>query len=298
MITTQVRILHILDAAGIGSILCKYLRLAGHDARLVGNPSLNDKYGIYDYYNEFIVRYTFQDFTAGVIKEAALADIIHVHSNIGILAKIRKTYGPKKKIVLHYHGTDLRGLRTIVLPHRSLPSDVIIYAKFLYKKTFHKNIHSRAQQTANSVLVSTRDLLPRTRDAIHLPTPIDTEHFTLRTSKGNDVAFMIDNEMTNANFALDYCKRGGITMPIKIYDRTLEPVLYKYMPKFLKKHSIYVDIRFVNGELLGSLSSTGLQSLACGLTVLNYDLKYMTSLPPEHRAEKVTSRLISIYDRL
>jgi hypothetical protein len=293
-----VRIIHILDAAGIGSILCKYLRLAGHDAKLIGNTSLNDKYGIYDYYKDYIVKYPSQDFNARIIKEAADADVIHIHSNIGVLAKIRKTYGPRKKIVLHYHGTDLRGLRILALPHRSLPSDLIIYAKFLYKKTFHKSMHSRAQQTADSVLVSTRDLLPRARDAIHLPTPIDTEHFTLRTSKGNDVAFMIDNEMINSNFALDYCKRGGIRIPIKIYDRTLNPVLYECMPEFLKKHSIYVDIRFVNGELLDSLSSTGLQSLACGLTVLNYDLKYITSLPPEHRAEKVTSKLLSIYDRL
>ena len=292
------RILHVLDAAGIGSILCKYLQVAGHDAKLIGNPSLHDKYGIYDYYKEYILMYPFDDFIPGVIKEAALADIVHVHSNVGLLSKIRKTFGPKKKIILHYHGTDLRGLRKPVLPHRSLASDAIIYAKFLYKKTFRKVIHSNAQQCASSVLVSTKDLLPRTRDAAHLPTPIDTEHFTLRTSIGEDVAFMIDNEMTNANLALEYCRRGGIQMPIRIYDRTLKPILYKNMPKFLKKHSTYVDIRFVNGELLGALSSTGLQSLACGLTVLNYDLKYITSLPREHRAESVTSKLLSIYDTL
>ena len=46
------------------------------------------------------------------ISEAKNADIIHIHSSEALVFRIRKAWGKSKKIILHYHGTDIRGFKT------------------------------------------------------------------------------------------------------------------------------------------------------------------------------------------
>ena len=67
------------------------------------------------------------------------------------------------------------------------------------------------------------------------------------------------------------------------------------MPDLLKKYNTYIDIKFVNGKLLESSSKTALESLACGLEVLNYQLKYTKKLPDKHEALNVVKNLFNIY---
>ena len=43
------------------------------------------------------------------------------------------------------------------------------------------------------------------------------------------------------------------------------------------------------------MSNTGRQALACGLKVLNYELKYVTKFPSEHEPQKVVNQLEKIY---
>jgi hypothetical protein len=68
------------------------------------------------------------------------------------------------------------------------------------------------------------------------------------------------------------------------------------MPNFLKKYDIYIDIKIVNAQILESLSKTGLESLACGLKVLNYKLEYLDKLPEIHNPVKVVNKLQNIYN--
>src|SRR6185436_3124143 len=107
------RILHILDAAGVACIYSKYQRKQGHDAKVIWNRDVLDKYGIYDFYRDYV---------------------IHVHGYIDILFELRKKFHRQKKIILHYHGTDIRGLKKQELPHRSLLSDTMIKLKMFYRK--------------------------------------------------------------------------------------------------------------------------------------------------------------------
>ena len=72
-------------------------------------------------------------------------------------------------------------------------------------------------------------------------------------------------------------------------------LLYEEIPNFLKKYDIYVDIRIVNDKILENLSKTGLESLACGLKVLNYKLEYIDKLPEMHNPVNVVNQLENIY---
>ena len=61
-----------------------------------------------------------------------------------------------------------------------------------------------------------------------------------------------------------------------------KPLLHKEIPDLLKKYNVYVDIRFVNDKILENCSKTALESLACGLKVLNHKLEYLDKLPQMH----------------
>jgi hypothetical protein len=291
------RILHILDAAGVACIYSKYQQMQGHDAKVIWNKDVADKYGIYDFYKDYLINVTYGKFTETCIQEGETADVIHVHGYIDILFALREKFHRQKKIILHYHGTDIRGLKKQELPHRSLLSDTMIKLKMFYRK---KIGHIRAQKLADAVCVSTPDLLPLVRNGIHIPIPIDIEHFSPKNNSKGDLkdAFTINSEVTNIQRAMDLCKKNQINLNIEVIDRTKNPILYANIPDFIRGYRTYVDIRYVNDIVLENLSSTALQSLACGLNVLDYKLQFRRGLPTEHDAVNVASQLSKIYSHL
>lgn len=291
------RILHILDAAGVACIYSKYQQMQGHDAKVIWNKDVADKYGIYDFYKDYLINVTYGKFTETCIEKGETADVIHVHGYIDILFALRKEFHRQKKIILHYHGTDIRGLKKQQLPHRSLLSDTMIKLKMFYR---NKIGHVRAQKLADAVCVSTSDLLPLVRSGIHIPIPIDTEHFSPKNNSKGELkdAFTINSEVTNIQRALDLCKKNQINLNIEVIDRTKNPILYADIPDFIRGYMTYVDIRYVNDIVLENLSSTALQSLACGLSVLDYKLQFRRGLPSEHDAVNVASQLSKIYSDL
>jgi glycosyltransferase involved in cell wall biosynthesis len=291
------RILHILDAAGVACIYSKFQQTKGHESKVIWNKDVGDKYGIYDYYKDYIINVSYAEFTERCLAEGKTADVIHVHGFIDILFKLHKKFHKSKKIILHYHGTDIRGLNRQVLPHRSRLSDTVIRLKRLYRK---KIGHSKAQKLADAVCVSTPDLLPLVRNGIHIPIPIDTYHFKPDNNSSVELkeAFTINSEVTNIQWALDYCKKNGINLNIEVFDRTKNAIMYKDIPDFIRGYKTYVDIRYVNDTVLENLSSTALQSLASGLKVLDYKLQFRQGLPPEHNAVNVVSQLSGIYKDL
>ncbi len=291
------RILHILDAAGVACIYSKFQQTKGHESKVIWNKDVGDKYGIYDYYKDYIINVSHAEFTERCLWEGKNADVIHVHGYIDILFKLHKKFHKSKKFILHYHGTDIRGLNRQMLPHRSRLSDTVISLKRLYRK---KIGHSKAQKLADAVCVSTPDLLPLVRNGIHIPIPIDTYHFKPDNNSSVELkeAFTVNSEVTNIEWALDYCKKNGVNLNIEVFDRTKNPIMYKDIPDFIRGYKTYVDIRYVNDTVLENLSSTALQSLASGLKVLDYKLQFRQGLPPEHNAVNVVSQLSGIYKDL
>jgi glycosyltransferase involved in cell wall biosynthesis len=290
------RILHILDAAGVACIYAKYQRLQGHDSKVIWNKDVGDKYGIYDFYKDYLINVTYSEFSEKCLQEGESCDVIHVHGYIDILFKLRKKFHKSKKIVLHYHGTDIRGLNNQELPHRSRLSDTAIRLKRLYRQ---KIGHGKAQKSADSVCVSTPDLLSlvSNANAILIPIPIDTKHFRPNPDTNGELkdAFTINSEVTNIQWAIDFCKKNHINLNIEVYDRTKNPLMYVEIPDLIRSYRTYVDIRYVNDTVLENLSSTALQALACGLRVLDFKLQFRQGLPPEHDAVNVVSQLSTIY---
>jgi hypothetical protein len=290
-------VLHIWDQAGVAFILAKFQQMNGNESKVIRVKN-TDKYGIDEFYKEYGLFVAPEELVYKSIEEAKKADVIHVHSLPEMVINIRKIYGGSKIIILHYHGTDIRGFskdnsRTFNLRNILKPENIV-------KKIKKRRLHIKAQRLADRVIVSTPDLIQLVKGSVFLPNPIDTDHFTnkkLTKERSVDVSkgIIVNSEVTNIELAMNYCKHKKINLNIYIYDRTKNPIYYKDVPNFLKKYDVYVDLRFVNRKLLMNLSKTALEALACGLKVLNYKLEYMNNLPSEHCPTNVVTILASIY---
>lgn len=296
------RILHVWDQAGVAFVLAKYQRLRGYDSRAIMVREY-DKFGIGRFYNEYVIDVPLEDFIQRSLEEAQSADIVHIHSRSDIVFRLREKFGNSKKIILHYHGTDIRGIKKQKLPNRSTLSDLAVRGIFAYRRArdtilFKKRIHSKAQRLTDAVIVSTPDLLPLVSSAIYLPNPIDTDHFTpdkVSSKPNTGRALTMDTEAIDIRLTLSYCKKHNVESDIYVYNRIKDPIMYGDMPAFLKKYGLYVDIRYVDGKILENLSKTALEALACGLDVLDYKLNRRHGLPDEYAPMNVASRLETIY---
>jgi glycosyltransferase involved in cell wall biosynthesis len=149
------KILHICNTAGVGSIIAKYMdRLFGTES-LVVNRHVLDPYG-FTTYGE-IWSCSSKIFTLKCLLIAKRFDIIHIHYFDKIIPLLKLLY-PKKLVVMHYHGDDIRGKWGLKRKYWS-KADVVIY--------------------------STLDLLDKEtpRTAIYMPNPVDTEIFYPRKIK-------------------------------------------------------------------------------------------------------------------
>lgn len=298
------RILHVWDQAGVACILAKYQRRQGYSSSVLRVKG-QDKYGINKFYSDLIIFCSEQEFIQRSLREADSAQLIHVHSRIDVIAPLRERYGKSKKIILHYHGTDIRGFSSPAMHHKHhrlasiLPNSKSILKKLIRRKSGNIVKNQKAQLAADGILVSTPDLLKLVKRASYLPNPVDIEHFKpddYQLDRGKR-ALTIRSEVTDIDWALDYCKRNKVDLDIETYDRTQNPIMYQNMPIFLKRYNTYVDIRLVNGKILKNLSKSALESLACGLRVLDYRLMYHRGLPLEHNPSEVLSKLENIYFR-
>src|SRR5688500_19914730 len=97
------RILHILDAAGVACIYSKYQRMQGHDASVIWNKDVADKYGIYEFYKDYLIKVTYEKFTQICVKEGERGDVILVHGFIGIMYEFCKYIEDIIEIILIAH---------------------------------------------------------------------------------------------------------------------------------------------------------------------------------------------------
>ena len=301
------KILHIHDQAGVACILAKYQRYNGIESKVLSSYKF-DKFGIFKFYKDYVSIVERTQFIDYCISEAKEADIVHIHSMEELVVRIRKTFGNSKKIILHYHGTDIRGRKNpIIFTIPYLKSSAKVFAIRimdrirLIKMGYYKSLRIESQKLADEILVSTPDLLSLLPNAKYLPNPVDVEHFS-KDNIDKDIsdknALTIKTESGNIEKSLQYCKDNNIDLKIDVFDRTKTPLLYRDVPNLLKKYKVYVDIRVVNDKILESLSKTALESLACGLKVLNYKLEYLDKLPEMHNPVNVINQLENIYNNI
>ncbi len=289
-------ILHLWDQAGVAFILAKFQRKKGDQSQVIRVKG-TDKYGIDEFYKEYGLFVTKDEFIPTSIVESRKADVIHIHSLPEMVIKFRRIYGKSRIIILHYHGTDVRGLKDYASQSNF---HVLTRAKKLVRNLLRKRLHLIAQRLADKVIVSTPDLLQIARGATLLPNPIDTDHFKLKPRIKKSMverAVIMNTEATNTELAVDFCKRKGIGLNMEIYDRIKNPISHSNFPKFFDNFDIYVDLRYVNGKLLQNLSLTAMQALACGLRVLNYNCNLIDNLPSEDYPANVVAKLSFIYSQ-
>jgi len=271
-----------------------------------------DKFGILKFYKDYVNVVKPADFVDYCISEAKNADIIHIHSNQALIFTIRKIFGNSKKIILHYHGTDIRGFKNKNSSKISIFQNITNKKKlfvhkiknrlWLVKRGYYKPFSTESQKLANDILVATPDLLTLVPHAKYLPNPIDLDHFSKRNddnyNRSINNALTIKTATGDIQKTLEYCKINNVRLKIDIFDRTKTPLWYEEIPNFLKKYDIYIDVRIVNDKILENYSKTALESLACGLKVLNYKLEYIDRLPEIHYPVNVVSQLENIYNKL
>ena len=310
MFTSLLNVLHIHDQAGVACILAKYQRFNGIESKVVSYNKI-DKYGILKFYKDYVDLVDRSNFAEYCLSEAKNAHIIHVHSAEQLVIKMRKAYGNSKKIVLHYHGTDIRGLKNKNNVYSPFIQNTTIRTKSFAAKVknrlrlmqmgYYRSLRIESQRLANEILVSTPDLLKLLPHAKYLPNPVDVDHFskddTIHNKMNKNNALTIKTEIGNSEKVLAYCKKNNIDLKIDVFDRTNSPLLYEEIPNFLKKYNIYVDIRIVNDKILENYSKTALEALACGLKVLNYKLEYHDKLPEMHNPVNVVNQLENIYNK-
>jgi hypothetical protein len=281
-------------------VLAKYQRRLGHTVKILKHAD-SDPLGFFQFYNEPLLSVDTKEFLKFSINEGKNYDVIHVHSIFQIVPELRQEYGYNKKIILHYHGSDIRGATrrrskdTSGLTSHSLTS---MYRKVLDKTLQWRPYYEKSQRLANAVIVSTPDLLRLVTNGNYIPNAIDTEHFREQSFPNNHQieALTIDSGVTNVQLALTYCKKHNLNLNIDIHDRTKNPIMFNDMPEFLRRYKIYVDIKFVDGEILQASSKTALEALACGLKVLDYRLQYQEGLPKEYDPLSVVSKILDLYN--
>lgn len=292
-------ILHIWDQSAVACVLAKNQQKLGHEVKILRRTSY-DRYGIYEFYNELITLTPEENFLELCLQEANKADLVHIHSRTDALFYIRRKSNKRNKIIMHFHGSDLRGIKQIYTPQDLLLKPGLIVKNSRSARIRRKN-NLLAERTADKVLYSTADLrkfLTR-NDSTLINIPIDTDHFTSSSGIQTMQDFFIFNTeaISNMKWIIDYCKRNGIDN-LKVIDRMQHPIKYSDMPRFLKQFGTYVDIRYVNNKILSNLSTTALQSLACGLNVVNYNLERVSKLPIDHVGSNAANIVQKIYEEV
>lgn len=266
-------VLFVWDIAGVASNLIKYQKrcLGWENCAIIikGNVPFNIPFygNIYDRGSKYFYFIT-------IIKSLKYK-IIHINS-VYKIAKIIKILFPWKKVVIHFHGTEIR-------------------RRWHEMKIFWEH--------ADIILVSTPDLLEGApKKAKYLPNMVDTDIFkpNLKNRIPNSALFVFiqRSELTekgalcssteNLNWAKKISKDMNLELTILYRDE--KPIPYNELPEYLNRFEYFIDRK----QFL-SLSKMALEALACGLKVIRWDNKVIEGLPEQHKPEKVVKILEKIY---
>jgi len=206
-------VIHIWNTAGIGGLLARYLdRYYDYESIAIARAS-HDPFGL------ATEKTLVWDHRASVwllrsVLKARNFDIIHLHSGIQWLPYYRMIF-PEKKIVIHLHGTKIRGRR-----------DKVDLSK------------------ADMILVSTKDLLEGSPDdTIWLPNPVDEDLISkikeYKIKKMNGWAFHVDRFA--ADKAVEYSENLGLMIDLRnSEERTLS---HESFLKAMSNFEYYIDVK-------------------------------------------------------
>lgn len=195
-----------------------------------------DPFGFGEHYKVTTMFDTLQEVITEAQRIQTDYDIIVIHDYQEF-----KTYFPKKKVRIIFHGTKLRTM------------DIIV----------------RESCREYECYVTTNDLLEILPNATWLPAPIDVDMFTFNEAKVPE-----DWICLNRSYQRDVIEPiiKAKYPKIKYFERNAENLMdYEDMPMFLTQYSDVVDWKFTydkpTPKSLPDVSCTGLQALAAGCNV-------------------------------
>lgn len=272
------KIIHIWNTAGIGGLIARYMD------RMMGTDSVCymwDKWDPFFHGTEKTIRYsTVLGNRFGKLKTPMLLctsrhfDVIHNHGLEGLTPWLRLLY-PNKKIILHYHGTRIRG-------------------KWPQKKKFWKH--------ADRILVSTPDLLEGAPvGVLYVPNLMDWDTIDELRGERDPVA---ECALTVTRWCDGEASAIAATHGLDLFfhDRDEETMSHKDFLRHLNQFSHYIDIKrdFLTGpgtdQILKAHSLTGLEAMGLGLTVLNWRGEESEIDISNHRPENVIPILWELYN--
>lgn len=263
---TEIKILHIYNTAGVASILAKFIDEQFGTESSVVVPKMADPWGLTTYGEVWDCGLTM--FKLRVTLKARNYDVLHCHSVEGIARWLKHLF-PRKVVVFHFHGSDIRG-------------------KWQAKKKFWN--------CADAIIVSTSDLLENSpKGTVYLPTPVDIGLFHPQGvhEKGTSLHFSYGAD----DLARELAERHNLKLTI--CNRVEQPIAYVDMPTVLGNYEFYIDVKRSSNQVLEAMSKTGYEALACGCKVIDYEGVLHSGLPIVHNPENVTKTLYGVYyDRL
>ena len=199
-------------------------------------------------------------------------DVVHIHSLDRLLPLMRVLH-PKKPIVLHYHGTKIRG-------------------KWGSRKDKWKH--------ANRIIVSTDDLLEGAPDGVeYIPNMVDMDKIPKVESKIHK-AFFCNVESGWANdLAMDLAKKYGLELDI--HERDTDPLPHEEFLLKMANYEYVIDVRRNSEDkekVLQSLGLSSLEALASGSKVIDWNGNLIEDFPEEHSPRHVAKRIYDIYQEI
>lgn len=264
-------VLHILDVAGVSSILSYfYNKLERGKSDLIYHEKNSFSSSISRFYHGKSFRKYKMLLLKGFFKSFHY-QIIHIH-RAEVLVPLFKISG--KKIILHYHGSDIneknRSRNKMRIFCRSM-ADLIIY---------------------NGKKMEPYIITNKPVKKLFLPNPVDIEHFCLKDNKKRNGKLIFVSSNLDKDKTIEVASNLG---QVDVIDLDKQQIPYSNMPEFLSKYELYIDIKIMPwGYTLPDMSTTALQALACGCKVY-HDGKIIERLPEEFLPVNVINRLDQYY---
>ena len=267
----KINVLHLFEMAAGPSIQSRFYKKYGYGKSWV--LSRVRSHPVIDFYNEVEEFPKVRNVIIEALKRCKHADvdIIFIHGS-ELAVPIFKIL-TKKKVILQYHGSDIN------LPSRSKNFFRIICRSMADAIIYNQNEHLEKIITIGNVLKE------------YHPNAVDTDLFKPQNKirKGN-LALLSDN--------LDRKKtlKGLEKFPdVTIIDKKNKIIPYEDMVDLFNKYELFLDYKVTDfGMVLGAMSRSALEALACGCKVY-HDGKVIEKLPDEHKPEVVIKKLYSLF---